>query len=98
MSNPFNRRREDRQQVTVYGRFRYMGRGYDIPLRDLSEKGCRFYDRYGRLEPGVQLQIRIADIGPFASTVRWQADHVVGVEFDDPIYGPVLDHIYELSR
>ena len=36
-------------------------------------------------------------MGPFAATVRWNREQYVGVEFDQPIYGPVLEHIVSKS-
>ncbi|MXO68437.1 hypothetical protein GRI72_06315 [Altererythrobacter marinus] len=87
-------RREERHGVTVEGRYR-TGRGVpkDIRVLDLSEHGCRFYDKFGSLTAGTRISIRIGPIGPIIAVVRWSQGQTVGVEFDDPIYGPVLDHI-----
>ena len=87
-------RREDRHGVAVEGRYR-TGTGVpkDVSVLDISEGGCRFFDKFGRLTPGVQITIRVGPIGPIPATVRWCEGQVVGVEFEDPIYGPVLDHI-----
>ena len=87
-------RREDRHGVAVDGRYR-TGTGVpkDVSVLDISEGGCRFFDKFGRLTPGAQITIRVGPIGPIPATVRWCEGQVVGVEFEDPIYGPVLDHI-----
>lgn len=92
-----NKRFRPRHDVTVYGRFRFHGRAYDVPLKDLSETGCRFYDRHGSLQPDTAIALRIAGIGPFPATVRWRRDGYVGVEFDEALYAPVLDHIVAMS-
>ena len=64
-----------------------------VSVLDISEGGCRFFDKFGRLIPGARITVRIGAIGPIEATVRWCEDQVVGVEFDNPIYGPVLEHI-----
>jgi hypothetical protein len=91
-------RKTQRHEVRVYGRFRYNGRGYDIPLRDLSETGCRFFDRHGHLQEGTAIHLTVGGMGPFDATVRWREGQYVGVQFDVPIYKPVLDHIVANSR
>ena len=97
MNDKFDKRYRVRHSVTIYGRFRYNGRAYDVPLQDLSETGCRFYDRHGSLQKDTQILLKIAGMGPFAATVRWNREQYVGVEFDQPIYGPVLEHIVSKS-
>ena len=87
-------RREERHGVAVEGRYR-TGSGVpkDVSVLDISEGGCRFFDKFGRLIPGARITVRIGAIGPIEATVRWCEDQIVGVEFDNPIYGPVLEHI-----
>lgn len=87
-------RREERHHIAVEGRYR-TGSGVpkDVSVLDISECGCRFFDKFGNLLPGAQITIRIGPIGPIAATVKWAERQVVGVEFENPIYGPVLDHI-----
>ena len=93
---PHHSRRERRHSIKVYGRFRYNGRAYEIPLLDLSEHGCRFFDRHGTLKVGTELLMHIEKLGPFSVIVRWSKDEYVGVEFATPLYGPILDHIVSL--
>lgn len=62
-------------------------------MLDLSETGCRFYDRRTVLKIGSALTIRIETLGPFDATVRWIEQDVVGVQFARPLYGPVFEHI-----
>lgn len=87
-------RKENRYPVSVQGRYR-TGSGVpkDVDVLDISESGCRFFDRFGRLTPGSEISFRVGKIGPIIARVRWSRDQVVGVEFENPIYGPVLDHI-----
>jgi len=93
-------RRDDRHPIEVWGQYRVStGVRRDVPIKDLSETGCRFYDRFSGLLPGTDITLRIETLGPFAATVRWQEDSYVGVEFANRLYGPTFDHIrLRLSR
>lgn len=87
-------RRDDRQSVEVWGHYRTpSGLKRDVPVKDLSETGCRFYDRFSSLLPGAEITLRIETLGPFPAVVRWQEGGYVGVEFESRLYGPTFDHI-----
>jgi hypothetical protein len=93
-------RQDPRHPVEVWGQYRTKsGVRRDVPIKDLSETGCRFYDKFSSLLPGAELTIRIEALGPFAATVRWQEGGYVGAAFHSRLYGPTFDHIrLRLSR
>lgn len=87
-------RSKPRHPVSVEGRYRKgTGVAKDVEILDLSETGCRFFDRFGRMVPGTEISLRIGPIGPVVATVRWCKNQVVGVQFETPLYGPVFEHI-----
>ncbi|MFK4003607.1 PilZ domain-containing protein [Qipengyuania sp. NPDC077563] len=87
-------RREPRYSISTSGRYRRgTGIRFDISIKDLSEYGCQFYDVVGRLEAGDEITLRIGTIGPLHAKVRWIERRCAGVEFDQPLYPAVLDHI-----
>ena len=88
------RRRGDRRDIGAWGRYR-TGRGVarDVKILDVNEKGCRFHDKFGTLKPDDRLVLRIGNIGPLLTYVRWAKDFEVGAEFEEPLYGAVLEHI-----
>lgn len=87
-------RRKPRFDISVQGRYRTgSGIARHVPIFEISETGCRFYDRFGRLTAGTELSIKIETIGPIIATVRWCKDHIVGIQFQRPIYGPVFEFI-----
>ena len=87
-------RREERYSITTNGRYRKgTGVRFDIAIRNLSEYGCNFADLVGRVEVGDEITIRIGEIGPIESQVRWIEKRQVGVQFDQPLHPSVLDHI-----
>ena len=87
-------RSEDRHKTLIPGRYR-MGKGLvrTVTITDLSEKGCCFHDRFGRLSPGDYLTVRIGPVGPVEASVVWHKNHVTGIEFKDKLHPSVLDHI-----
>ncbi|MBX7541118.1 PilZ domain-containing protein [Qipengyuania sphaerica] len=87
-------RREQRYSITVNGRYRKgTGVRFDIAIRDLSEYGCQFADLVGRLQKDEEITIRIGEIGPIPSRVKWVEKRQAGVEFDEPLHPSVLEHI-----
>ena len=90
----FGQRIEERRDIGAWGRYR-TGRGVarDVKILDVNEKGCRFFDKFGVLKQDDRITLKIGNIGPVLSYVRWTKDHEVGIRFDEPLYGAVLDHI-----
>lgn len=89
-----NHRYEDRHEVRVWGKYRLSnGVRRDIVFKDLSETGCRFYDRFSGLRGGEQITVRIENLGPFEATVMWAEGGYVGARFANRLYGPTFDHI-----
>lgn len=83
----------DRHDISIQGRLRTSKGARDVTIVDLSESGCRIFDRMGILSPGETVTMRIGPVGPVDSTVRWQEQPYVGIRFDNPLYPAVLDHI-----
>ena len=94
MTDPQDRRREERHAIGAWGRYR-TGRGVarHVKIFDVNARGCRFYDKFGTLKPESHITMKIGNIGPLLTYVRWTEGFVVGCEFDEPLYGAVLDHI-----
>ena len=87
-------RREKRYSIAVPGRYRKgTGVGFNVAIKDLSEYGCQFSDLGGRVQKGDEITIRIGSIGPLTARVKWIEKRKVGVEFEQPLYPSVLEHI-----
>lgn len=87
-------RRSERHEVTVAGAWRQRNNySRDIWIKDISETGCRFHDRFSVLEVDKDILVRIGKIGPIPAKVRWREGHTVGASFDNPLHPGVLDHI-----
>ena len=87
-------RHNARHAVEVMGKYRArMGQSRDIWVKDISETGCRFFDRYSILDIGANISFRIGNIGPIAAEVRWRERSTVGIRFEQPLHPSVLAHI-----
>lgn len=88
------KRRSNRQPITLEAGFRGpSGDERHIIVIDLSAEGCRI-DRNGfRLFVGQHLLLRPEAFEPIRATVRWITPAHAGLEFDRPLYGPVVQHL-----
>lgn len=65
---------------------------FSVELHDLSERGCRteFVER-PRL--GEILWVKLGDLSPIESTVRWVNGFQGGLEFNQPIHSCVYENL-----
>ena len=88
------KRLEPRRPTKTNAHYRHgTGQRNDVRVLDATERGCHIFDKWGGLPVGRCLTITIGNIGPLAATVRWRNEHHFGIEFERPLYGPVLDHV-----
>ncbi|MFB0611227.1 PilZ domain-containing protein [Aurantiacibacter poecillastricola] len=86
-------REGERHDIAIEGKLRTSTGKRDVTIVDLSERGCRIYDRMGYLVSDMAVTLRIGPIGPVEATVRWQQRPHAGLHFTNPLYPAVLDHI-----
>lgn len=92
-------RREPRHIVRVAGRYRQrMGNTRDIWIKDISEYGCQFFDKFSMLPVGGTVSVRVGNIGPIAAEVKWRNGSTVGAEFELPLHPGVLAHIIDVME
>jgi hypothetical protein len=90
-------RKVDRLPVALAARCRTMGGMRDEAyLCDISTHGCRIVTRSLYLSVGMRVTIKPEGMEGFSGVVRWLGADGVGVEFDRPLYGPVVDHLCAL--
>lgn len=88
------KRQTGRKRIGIQGRYRTgSGRPRDVWITDLSRSGCRFYDKFGTMQKGKALTIRIGSVGPIPAIVRWWDNQVNGIEFEQPLHDSVYEHI-----
>ncbi|MBL4897490.1 MAG: hypothetical protein JKY75_11685 [Erythrobacter sp.] len=60
-------RRETRHTVTVAGRYRArQGGARDVWIKDISEYGCRFFDKFSVLQTEAGILVKVGNVGPAA--------------------------------
>lgn len=65
-------------------------------ISDISPQGCCIRTDTVLFRVGSRVVIRPQGLEPLGGTVRWIADDCAGVEFDQPIYAPIVDHLARL--
>ncbi|MBU3993897.1 MAG: PilZ domain-containing protein [Alphaproteobacteria bacterium] len=96
MSEPIEEsRRARRLGLTMPARCRTLG-GFidDVIIRDVSPQGCRIVSRALTVRLAARVIIRPVGMEGLCATVRWINGHEAGVEFDQPLYGPVAEHMH----
>ncbi|MEL1250491.1 PilZ domain-containing protein [Aurantiacibacter gilvus] len=86
-------RESERYDISIVGTLRTGTGKREVTIVDLSEEGCRIFDRMGYLSPNLSVTIKIGPVGPIDATVRWQEQPYAGIRFDNPLYPAVLEHI-----
>jgi hypothetical protein len=88
------RRREQRGSVVMQGAIRHnITCRTPVSISDLSARGCRVFTADEGIGIGSCVFVRLNDLAPLRATARWRRGGNVGLEFDQPLYLPVLDHL-----
>ena len=62
-------------------------------ISDISAEGCCVKTNSLFFRVGTRVVVRPDGMEGLTGVVRWIAGDRAGVEFDTPIYGPVLEHL-----
>jgi hypothetical protein len=62
-------------------------------ISDISTEGCCLRMRGIYFRVGTRLMLRPQGLEALSGVVRWVSGDLAGVEFDRPMYGPVVDHL-----
>lgn len=72
-----------------------MREAFEGRLVDISIFGCSMQIEAGLFRPGDVVWMKMDDLQHWRGAVRWVRDNTVGVEFHQPFYPAVLDHIVQ---
>ncbi|WP_374282121.1 PilZ domain-containing protein [Novosphingobium sp.] len=88
-------RRSNRLQLILPARCRSRsGFADEVVISDLSEHGCRIDSLGLILHVGDLVVVRPAGIEGLTGVIRWIKGHSAGIEFDRPLYPPVVEHLH----
>ena len=89
-----SRRREARLAIEAKAKLSSsMATGFEGILIDISTNGCSFHSPGGSFCVGDQVWLRLDNMQPWRGSVRWIADDRIGVEFNNPFYPAVVEHL-----
>lgn len=88
-------RRSERLALAMPARCRTLG-GFadDVVIRDIAPHGCRIVSHALAVRPGAKVVLRPTGLEGLCATVCWVRGHEAGVEFDQPLYLPVVEHLH----
>jgi hypothetical protein len=67
-------------------------------ISDISTQGCCVNTGNLLFRVGSHVVIRPTGMEALGGTVRWIARDFAGIEFDQAIYGPVVDHLVQMHQ
>lgn len=94
MERPVTPRRAERQQIVLAAQCRTAtGVRDDGYLSDISPEGCCITTRGILFLEGARVMIKPQGLEGLSGVVRWISGHKAGVQFDSPLYGPIVEHL-----
>ncbi|NOW46784.1 hypothetical protein FHW96_002948 [Novosphingobium sp. SG751A] len=86
-----------RRPLTMSARCRLMsGLQDNVTVSDLSTHGCRIATRTLSLAVGTRVMLKLDGLEAISCTVRWVESGQCGLQFERPIYEPVVEHLCRL--
>lgn len=86
-------RANERQKLFMTARFRCGGQTAICDVVNLSESGCKLRVSANFVDVGDMVFVKPDGLETLAGTVRWKYDGWMGVEFQQAVYRPVVDHL-----
>jgi hypothetical protein len=65
-------------------------------LEDISAEGCCLVSRAIAFRVGSRIVIRPEGLEGITGVVRWTSATRAGIEFDSPLYGPTVEHLWAM--
>lgn len=94
MPEPISPRRSERQAVTLAVQCRTLSGMRDTgEISDITAEGCCLTTRSLFFRPGTRLIVKPQGMEGMSGVVRWVRGDQAGIEFDRPLYGPIVDFI-----
>lgn len=68
----------------------------NVTVGDLSTHGCCITTRTLTLTVGTRVLLKLDALEAISCTVRWTESNQCGLQFERPIYEPVVEHLCRL--
>lgn len=93
-NRPEQQRADERTAVSLEGRCRAGEREIqDVTVMDLAAGGCRLLGLSAGVTKSDSLQLWFGEDGPFGARLKWAKRGSLGVEFDAPLDGSLLERL-----
>src|SRR5690242_869209 len=87
-------RKSERKHVLMLAQCRRRGGiTHPVSIVDLTAEGCCISYPGSTLKVGQQVTIKPATLEGIEGVVRWVAAEGAGIQFNQPLYGPVAEHL-----
>ncbi|KUO56239.1 MAG: hypothetical protein APF78_12185 [Sphingomonadales bacterium BRH_c3] len=92
------RRQNERFAARYNAEVRYRsGLKLQLPVLDISVGGCMVDARSWSIRPGELVAVKLPGLGYQPAEVVWIEDQRAGIVFEEPLYGPTLEHLNQLA-
>lgn len=65
----------------------------EVDVLDLSEAGCLIDKRMISMSEGERVLIKMGNLAALPANVVWVEEDEAGLTFEQPLYGPVIEHL-----
>ncbi len=94
MNHAILNRRADRKPLAMAAKCKTInGMRDEGSISDMSTHGCCITTRGLYFNIGMRVTIKPDGMEAVSGVIRWIAGNRAGVEFDRPLYGPVVEHL-----
>ncbi len=74
------------------------GKGFDVAVMDLTVDGCCIALPGVELRLKQQVSIKLESLDFIKGRISWSSEPGAGIEFERPLYGPVVEHLLRTYR
>ncbi len=88
-----------RARVVIQAKLRIIGgKGFDVTVTALDAEGCAFIKPNVMLREKQKVAIKLDTLDFVPAIVRHASDEEGEIEFERPLYGPVVEHLLRSHR
>lgn len=71
---------------------------YEIEIIDINEAGCLVRKNLMRMQNGDRVLMKLPGLEHMAAYIAWAEDFQAGITFEQPLYGPTLQHLLQANE
>jgi hypothetical protein len=92
-------RMQGRAPVVMNAKLRIIGgKSIDVYVTDLTAEGCCIVAPKSELRIHQEVSIKLESLDFIKGRIGWSNENAAGIEFERPLYGPVVEHLQRIYR